>query len=119
MVFGLVTDEDGAKFDEEVVFRDGSCVNWGTMDRFNYNFVSLEEFVFTQDVDGVATAVSPTAFGVTLSRRSGSPSNGEADGGQSKQQLTSDAPPRELRQGGWYGWKFVLLASQMALFALF
>ncbi|KAK0728886.1 beta-lactamase [Lasiosphaeria miniovina] len=68
MVFDQVSESEGQKFDAEVVMQDGSCVNWGTMDRFNYDFVGLEEFVFNLSLDGVAASINPRAFDVMLRR---------------------------------------------------
>ena len=69
MVFDQVDDANGKQFDEEAIFPDGSCVNWGTMDRFVYDSVGLEEFVFTMGGDGEAESISPSAFKVNLSRQ--------------------------------------------------
>ncbi|KAK0702439.1 beta-lactamase [Apiosordaria backusii] len=66
MVFDQVDDERGEAFDEEAAYPDARCVNWGTMDRFNYDFVGLEEFVITVGRDGAAESLSPVGFGVTL-----------------------------------------------------
>ena len=69
MVFDQVDDANGEQFDKEAIFPDGSCVNWGTMDRFVYDSVGLEEFVFTMGGDGEAESISPSAFKVNLSRQ--------------------------------------------------
>ncbi|KAK3985433.1 beta-lactamase/transpeptidase-like protein [Cladorrhinum sp. PSN332] len=69
MVFDQVDDVRAEEFDQEAVFPDGSCVNWGTMDRFVYDSVGLEEFVFTMGENGEAESISPSAFEVTLPRQ--------------------------------------------------
>ncbi|KAK4174318.1 beta-lactamase-like protein-like protein 2 [Triangularia setosa] len=69
MVFDQVDDERGEAFDEAAAYPDARCVNWGTMDRFNYNFAGLEEFVITVGRDGAAESLSPVGFGVTLTKQ--------------------------------------------------
>ncbi|KAK4225363.1 beta-lactamase-like protein-like protein 2 [Podospora fimiseda] len=68
MVFDQVDDVRGEEFDQAVVFQDGSCINWGTMDKFVYDSVGLEEFVFTMSDGGKAESITPSAFEVTLPR---------------------------------------------------
>ncbi|KAK4194823.1 beta-lactamase-like protein-like protein 2 [Triangularia verruculosa] len=69
MVFDQVDDERGQVFNEDAVYPDAQCVNWATMDRFNYNFVGLEEFAITIGRDGMAKCLSPLGFGVTLTKQ--------------------------------------------------
>ncbi|KAK0669815.1 hypothetical protein QBC41DRAFT_222926 [Cercophora samala] len=69
MVFDQVDDKRGEPFDEEAAYPDARCVNWGTMDRFNYDFVGLEEFVMMIGRDGAAESLTPVGFGVTLAKQ--------------------------------------------------
>ncbi|CAP61366.1 uncharacterized protein PODANS_4_100 [Podospora anserina S mat+] len=69
MVFDQVDDEKGEPFDEEAAYPDARCVNWGTMDRFTYDFAGLEEFVMTVGKDGVVKSLSPVGFGVSLAKQ--------------------------------------------------
>ncbi|KAK4186759.1 beta-lactamase-like protein [Podospora australis] len=69
MYFDQVDDAQGKLYDEEVVFDDGRCVNWGSMDRFTHDYLSLEEFYFTTGGDGRVQSLRPVAFELTLGKK--------------------------------------------------
>ncbi|KAH7157346.1 beta-lactamase/transpeptidase-like protein [Dactylonectria estremocensis] len=66
-VFDNTNATADAALDSKLFFKDGSCQTWFLQDRQTYNFLSLDEFVFTES-EGEAQTVKSPAFNVTLSK---------------------------------------------------
>jgi hypothetical protein len=69
-VYQVGSDEDFAKLDERLFMPDGSCVTWGKMDRVNYNYAGLDEFLVSFAKDGTVVGINPQAFDVTIAKAS-------------------------------------------------
>ncbi|KAL9947438.1 hypothetical protein ACHAP6_005776 [Verticillium nonalfalfae] len=64
------TDDEAEKLDEELAWRDGTCLSWLLADRATYNYLAVDHFDLIVGDDGgrEAVAIRPRAFALELAR---------------------------------------------------
>jgi len=79
-VVDTTTEEQRKKLDDQIFYKQGSCMTWFGMDRSAYNFLSLADFVFVTGGDGAVTAIKNPAFNITLVRTGAPPASAKVTG---------------------------------------
>ena len=69
-VFDVGDPEEIAEYEANMFWPNANCATWGKMDRFVYQFRSIDEFVITFGEDGNAEGLTLHGFQVSLERES-------------------------------------------------
>ena len=69
-VFDVGSADEIAEYEASMFWPNAGCATWGKMDRFVYQFRSIDEFVITVDEEGCAEGLRLHGFQVDLERES-------------------------------------------------
>ena len=69
-VFDVGTPDEIAEYEANMFWPNAGCATWGKMDRFVYQFRSIDEFTITFDEEGSAEGLRLHGFQVDLERES-------------------------------------------------
>ncbi|RYP84710.1 hypothetical protein DL770_005162 [Monosporascus sp. CRB-9-2] len=67
-VFDVGTPEEIAAYEKQMFWPSAGCATWGKMDRFVYQFRSLDDFVIEKNEGGEASTLTLRGFQVDLKR---------------------------------------------------
>lgn len=68
-VFDVGKPEEIAEYEDAMFWPNAGCATWGKMDRFVYQFRSIDEFAIETDEDGKGSAITLHGFQVDLKKK--------------------------------------------------